>query len=64
MDSTEQNPSWTYTSSGTYTVKLVASNLAGSSEMLKPDYITVEAIQASSITNLRNGKVIIVFRRL
>ncbi len=40
-DSTLQNPSFTYTSAGTYTVKLTATNSAGSDDEVKTGYITV-----------------------
>ncbi len=43
VDSTAQNPSHTYTAAGTYTVKLTASNGAGSDEEVKTDYVTVTA---------------------
>ncbi|HEQ97927.1 MAG TPA: PKD domain-containing protein [candidate division Zixibacteria bacterium] len=39
--STEQNPSYTYNSAGTYTVILTASNACGSDVEHKVDYITV-----------------------
>ena len=39
--STAQNPNHTYTSAGTYTVSLTASNLAGSDTKTRVDYITV-----------------------
>jgi PKD repeat protein/methionine-rich copper-binding protein CopC len=39
-DSTEANPSYTFTSVGTYTVKLTVSNAGGSDEEVKTDYIT------------------------
>ncbi|MFC2129292.1 polysaccharide lyase family 7 protein [Bacteroidota bacterium] len=45
--STEQNPIHTYTTAGSYTVSLRASNAAGDSTTSKPDYITIE-IQAAS----------------
>ena len=41
IDSTSQNPTWTYTTHGTYTVKLTASNEKGSNSLIKTDYITV-----------------------
>ena len=41
IDSTEQNPTFTYTTPGTYTVTLNATNLAGSNSIVKTDYITV-----------------------
>ena len=40
-DSTEQNPAYTFNTAGTYTVKLTATNSAGSDEETKTDYITV-----------------------
>lgn len=39
--STQQNPSYTYTAAGTYTVKLTATNSAGSNVVTKTGYITV-----------------------
>lgn len=39
--STEQNPIYTYTSSGNYTVSLTAANAGGSTVMTKVEYITV-----------------------
>lgn len=39
--STEQNPSHTYASAGTYTVTLQATNANGTTELVKTDYITV-----------------------
>ncbi|HII80445.1 MAG TPA: DUF3344 domain-containing protein, partial [Methanosarcina sp.] len=39
--SSEQNPSHTYETVGTYTVKLTASNYGGSNTTVKTDYITV-----------------------
>jgi parallel beta-helix repeat protein len=41
VDSYEQNPTYTYTAPGTYTVKLTATNAAGSDDEIKTDYITV-----------------------
>jgi len=40
---TAENPSHTYSSAGTYSVSLVASNTAGSNMTVQPDYITVSA---------------------
>ena len=39
--STLQNPSHTYTTNGTYTVKLVATNIIGSDSLVRTSYITV-----------------------
>ena len=41
VDSTAQNPAYTYDAAGTYTVKLTVTNLAGSDAEVKTDYITV-----------------------
>ena len=43
VDSTAQNPTYEYSAAGTYSVKLTASNSAGSDEELKDDYVTVTA---------------------
>ncbi|AAM07053.1 PKD domain-containing protein [Methanosarcina acetivorans] len=42
VDSTEQTPSYIYTSAGTYTVNLTVTNAAGSDSEVKINYITVE----------------------
>lgn len=59
VDSTQQNPSYTYSTPGTYTVKLTVTNATGSAEEIKTSYITVRAQSQSNgiVTNLRNGKV-------
>jgi len=41
VDSTEQNPSHTYTAGGLYTVNLTVTGPAGSDTVVKTDYITV-----------------------
>ncbi|WP_345939371.1 PKD domain-containing protein [Methanosarcina acetivorans] len=41
MDSTEQNPSYTYTAEGNYTVNLTVSSEVGSDSEVKVEYITV-----------------------
>jgi PKD repeat protein len=41
VDSTAQNPSFTYTTPGTYAVKLRATNAAGGDDELKTAYVTV-----------------------
>jgi len=46
IDSTAQNPSYTYTAQGTYTVKLTVTDFDGSTNVLtKVNYITVTANQ-------------------
>ncbi|HOT02890.1 MAG TPA: DUF3344 domain-containing protein [Methanolinea sp.] len=42
VDSTAQNPSYTYNIPGTYTVKLTVSNALGTDEETKTNYITVK----------------------
>ncbi|AAM07629.1 leucine-rich repeat protein [Methanosarcina acetivorans] len=41
VDSTEQNPSYTYISAGTFTVNLTVANANGTDSEVKTDYITV-----------------------
>ncbi|MFH1422925.1 MAG: PKD domain-containing protein [Planctomycetota bacterium] len=41
VDSASENPSFSYTSSGTYTVKLTVTGAGGSDEEIKYDFITV-----------------------
>ncbi len=43
IDSTDQNPSFTYNAAGLYTVKLTVTNAAGNDDEIKTDYITVNA---------------------
>jgi PKD repeat protein len=45
--STQKNPSHTYSSTGSYSVTLVASNSFGTNSVTKPDYITVGNSYAS-----------------
>ena len=42
VDSTEKNPSYTYSAAGKYAVKLVVTNAAGTDMEIKSDYITVK----------------------
>jgi PKD repeat protein len=44
IDSTEQNPLFTYTTNGSYTVKLTATNANGSDTEIKAGYINVGAV--------------------
>ncbi|AAM05167.1 DUF3344 domain-containing protein [Methanosarcina acetivorans] len=53
VDSTEQNPSHTYTSAGNYTVNLTVSNAGGSDSELKTDYITVTQAGQVATNDLR-----------
>lgn len=46
QSSTDQNPSHTYAASGTYTVKLSATNAFGKDDEVKTSYITVSKLQA------------------
>ncbi len=50
-DSTDQNPSHAYTATGTYTVKLTATNSAGSDTETKTDYITATESTGSADIN-------------
>ena len=43
MDSTAQNPSYTYSTVGTYTVKLTVTGPGGSNSLTKTNYITVNS---------------------
>ena len=47
--STQQNPSYAYTSAGIYTVKLTATNTIGSDSEIKIDYITVSGTVNSTV---------------
>ncbi|AKB51197.1 cell surface protein [Methanosarcina barkeri str. Wiesmoor] len=44
IDSTEQNPTYIYSTPGNYTVNLTVSNAGGTNSSLKMNYITVSAI--------------------
>lgn len=46
-----QNPSHTYTSSGTFTVKLTATNSFGNNTATKTSYVTVNLMSAPTVTN-------------
>ena len=43
VDSTAQNPTHTYTTNGTYSVKLTVFNVDGTDSEIKTNYITVNA---------------------
>jgi len=59
--STSQNPAHTYTTAGTYTVTLIATNSAGSDTLTKAGYITatkaVSVPAVSFIANVTTGSV-------
>lgn len=42
IDATDQNPQWTYSDVGIYTVKLTVTNSSGSKELTREDYIEVK----------------------
>jgi PKD repeat protein len=50
VDSTAQNPSFTYANAGTYSVKLTVSNANGSNTLLKTNYITANTPSGGSPT--------------
>jgi len=49
IDSTEQNPTYTYALPGTYSVQLTVTGTGGSDEETKTDYITVTAAPTPTI---------------
>jgi uncharacterized repeat protein (TIGR02059 family) len=49
VDSTVKNPAYTYNTAGTYTVKLTATNAAGSDDEIKADYITVSSAPVAPV---------------
>ena len=49
VDSTQQNPSYTYSTAGTYTIRLVVSNAGGSDEEIKTDLVTVKKVSSPAI---------------
>ncbi|MFH1421154.1 MAG: right-handed parallel beta-helix repeat-containing protein [Planctomycetota bacterium] len=63
VDSTDTNPSFTYNSAGTYSVKLKAIGPGGSNEELKIDYIVVETavpLNADFSATPRSGELPLV----
>lgn len=55
-DSTTQNPTHTFSSSGTYSVKLTATNSGGSNTVIKTNYITIGSIpDANFVANVTSG---------
>ncbi len=55
VDSTEQNPSHTYTTAGVYTVNLTVANTAGTDSEVKTEYITVGSGRVLTSINLSPG---------
>ena len=53
IDSTEQNPTFTYSSNGTYTVKLTVTNAAGSDDEVK--YVTVDNVAPVPSADVASG---------
>jgi PKD repeat protein len=54
-DSTSQNPSNVYSTPGTYTVKLTATNASGSDDEIKTGYITVTSTGGISLDRRRRA---------
>lgn len=50
IDSTEQNPSFTYSAAGTYTVKLIASNATSTNEITKSDVVRAIGVPVAEFT--------------
>ncbi len=57
--STLENPSHTYSTAGTYTVSLVATNAAGNDSETKINYITVNSAGAAPVSNFIAGQTTI-----
>ncbi|HRS54051.1 MAG TPA: M4 family metallopeptidase, partial [Bacteroidales bacterium] len=47
----QQNPTHTYTSNGTYSVKLIVSNTYGTDSIIKTNYITVNMLNPPTVIN-------------
>ena len=52
FDSTQQNPSWTYTSNGVYSVRLVAVNYLGGSTVTRINLVFVGTLQPNPLLNM------------
>ncbi len=66
VDSTVRNPSFTYTTAGTYTVNLTVSNAAGSDSEIKTNYITINPAPmqpvAAFISDVQSGTAPLLVR--
>ena len=51
IDSSSQNPTFTYASAGTYSVRLTVTNAGGSDSELKTDYITVSEAPVAPVAD-------------
>lgn len=54
-DYTTQSPTHTYSATGTYTVRLIASNVNGSDTIIKVNYITVGSVTPAVTTAITTG---------
>lgn len=57
VDSTDQNPTYVYSTVGTYSVKLTVTNAVGNDEEVKTDYIVVNPapVQAKILLSINSG---------
>jgi PKD repeat protein len=68
-DSTEQNPTYTYSDPGTYTVRLTVSNSSGSDDKVEVDLITVNVpgadlnMEVGEVSNLDHNWLTVNFSR-
>jgi formylglycine-generating enzyme required for sulfatase activity len=52
IDSTQQNPSWTYTGNGVYSVRLVATNFVGSGTVTRSNLVFVGPLLPNPLLNM------------
>ncbi|MBN3034980.1 MAG: PKD domain-containing protein [Bacteroidales bacterium] len=57
IDSYQQNPQWTYNTPGSYSVKLVVSNVTAIDSLIKTDYINVTGMSILTIAEARQEPV-------
>ena len=55
IDSNSKNPTYTYSSPGTYTVKLTVTNTKGTDDEIKTNYITVTTASPNLLTTNQQG---------